>query len=65
MLITFIVIWAMVMAYLLVISQGAEVTGQSTKIIENNNIYYQGALGQLRLARGIQFSGQDVEFGRD
>jgi len=55
----------MVMAYLLVISQGSEVTGQSTKIPENNINYYQGALGQMRLARGIQFAGQDVEFGQD
>lgn len=53
-LITFIVIWAMVMAYLLVIHQGSEITGRSTKIPENNNNYYQGFLGQWRLARGYK-----------
>ena len=44
-LITFIVIWAMVMAYLLVICQDPNITGPSTKIPENNNNYYQGLLG--------------------
>lgn len=35
----------MVMAYLLVICQDPNITGQSTKIPENNNNYYQGLLG--------------------
>jgi hypothetical protein len=50
-LITFAMLAGMVIGYLLVISQGAEVTGRATENSQNNNNYYQGVLGQMRLAR--------------
>lgn len=69
-LLQFIIIFlGIIIIYCMVIHQqelsgsGQDAAGRDIKISENNNNYYPGVIGLLRLSRTVESSGRDLHLG--